>query len=359
MSEGVEHSPSGVRRMVNILAAVLVGVVLPVVIVGALVGHFGASAMFTGLLWGVLGTKLGGTRRMLYLAPVVGIEAGLGAGTAYDWWWVALLTVLGVVAGGGIRFGWFPPLLMPLFAAMFVTPLSSAENAVIIGVISAIGALYGVVLARRFGAPQVVEGERQPLRQAVAVAVVFGVVLGGAAAIGVASGWSEPYWVPEPILILTLYVLLGKRERIQEKAIGTAVGASAAIVVAILAPPPEVIGAIALVAFLLALTQLKTYWLYYSLYTFALVLAPSRTRTGRLRGEGTRLRDPNWYRPARGCAGDPSSTRVTAIEGRSTTRTRSNTPGIGWRCRSTSTRRPTEVGSTTGPRPRIGACIVS
>jgi Fusaric acid resistance protein-like len=264
---------SGARRMLNILAGVLVGVVLPVLVVGALVGHFGASAMFTGLAWGVLGAKLGGTRRMLYLAPAVGLAAGLGSASAYGWSWVALLAVLGLIAGGGIGFGWLPPLLMLPFAATFVTPEALAENAVIFGGISAIGSLYGVAIARRFGAPAVVEGERQPGPVAASVAVVLGAVLGGAAAIGVALGWTEPYWVPEPILILALYVLLGKRERIREKAIGTALGAAAAIPVAILAPPPEAIALIALAAFVLALTQLKTYWLYYGLYTFALVLA--------------------------------------------------------------------------------------
>jgi hypothetical protein len=259
--------------MIKILAAVLVGLVFPMLVVGALVGHFAASAMFIGLLWGGLGAKLGGTRRMMYLAPAVGLAAGLASGTAYGWWWVALLGTLGVVAGSGIGFGWFPPLLMLPFAATFITPESSTENAVIFGVVAGIGALYGVVLARRFGAPEVVEGERQPPRSAVLVAVVLGVLLAGAAAIGVGLGWTEPYWVPEPILILTLYILLGKRERIREKAIGTALGVSAAVVVAILAPSPEVIGILAIAAFLLALTQLKTYWLYYGLYTFSLVLA--------------------------------------------------------------------------------------
>jgi hypothetical protein len=28
---------------------------------------------------------------MLYLAPAIGLAAGLGAFTAYDWWWVGLL----------------------------------------------------------------------------------------------------------------------------------------------------------------------------------------------------------------------------------------------------------------------------
>jgi hypothetical protein len=229
--------------------------------------------MFTGLMWGALGAKLGGTRRMLYLARVVGLAAGLGSGTAYDWWWVALLAVLGVVAGGGSRFGWFAPLLMVPFAATFVTPEYSVENAVIFGVIAGIGTLYGVVLARRFGAAAVVEGERLPAQNAAVLPIVLGVALGGASAIGVGLGWSEPYWVPEPILILTLYILLGKRDRIPEKALGTAIGVAGAIVVAIIAPPPEVIAVIAIVAFLVALTQLKTYWLYYGLYTFALVLA--------------------------------------------------------------------------------------
>jgi hypothetical protein len=267
-----EAKPSGARRMLNIIGAILVTVVLPVLVVGALIGHFAASAMFIGLLWGGLGAKLGGTRRMMYLAPAVGLAAGLASGTAYGWWWVALLGALGVIAGSGIGFGWFAPLLMLPFAATFVTPEASTENAVIYGVVAGIGTLYGVVLARRFGAAKVVEGECQPVGSAILVSVVLGAALAGAAAIGVGLGWSEPYWVPEPILILTLYILLGKRERIEEKAIGTALGVVAAVGVAILAPPPEAIGVIALVAFLLALTQLKTYWLYYALYTFALVL---------------------------------------------------------------------------------------
>jgi hypothetical protein len=45
--------------------------------------------------------------------------------------------------------------------------------------------------------------------------------------------------------------------------------------VAILALPTWAISVIATTAFVAALTQLKRYWLYYTLYTFALVLALS------------------------------------------------------------------------------------
>jgi uncharacterized membrane protein YccC len=144
---------------------------------------------------------------------------------------------------------------------------------VIYGAILAIATGYGVVLARRFGAPDVVDGDRQPLPVAVVVAIVFGVVLGASAAVGVALGWTEPYWVPEPVLILVLYILLGKRDRIAGKALGTAFGVAAAIPVAILSPPAGVLAAVAIVAFVAALTQAKKrYWLMYGLYTFSLVL---------------------------------------------------------------------------------------
>ena len=132
----------------------------------ALVGEFGAAAMFMGIMLGGLGAKLGGTRRMSLLAPVVGLAAGLGAFTAYDWWWAALLAAAGAITGAGIGFGWFAPLLMVPYAATFVPALSSARDAVIYGVIVAVGTLYGVVIMRRFGAPAVVDGEHRPLPEA-------------------------------------------------------------------------------------------------------------------------------------------------------------------------------------------------
>ena len=269
---GAKDKPSGARRTAHVVGAVLVVAVLPALVLWALVGEFGAAAMFIGLLLGVVGSKLGGTRRMAYLAPGVGLAAGLGAYTAYDWLWAALLALAGVITGAGIGFGWFAPLLMIPFAATFVVPESSARNATIYGLIVGIATLYGVVVARRFGVPEVVEGPRLPLPVAAVVAILFGAVMGASAAIGVALGWTEPYWVPEPVLILVLYILMGKRDRIRGKAIGTSVGIAAAIPIALLSPPSGVLTALGIVAFVVALTQAKTYWLMYGLYTFSLVL---------------------------------------------------------------------------------------
>jgi Fusaric acid resistance protein-like len=269
---GGAHKPAGARRVMHILGAVFVVGVLPALVMGALVGELGVAAVLTGLLLGATGAKIGGTHRMLFVAPVLGVAAGLGAYTAYDWWWVALLAGAGVIAGAGIRFGWLPALLMVPYAATFVTPVSSVKDAVIYGVVVGIGALYGVVLARRFGAPDVVEGDHLAPGVAAVVAIMFGIVLGASAAIGVALSWTEPYWVPEPVLILVLYILMGKRDRIRGKAIGTALGVAAAIPVAIISPPAGVLAGVGAVAFVVALTQAKTYWLMYGLYTFSLVL---------------------------------------------------------------------------------------
>ncbi len=276
----VKDKPSGAKRAIPIVVAVLVVVVLPVVLMDALVGKFGASAMIMGLLLGVLGSMIGGTRPMLYLAPAMGVAAGLGSFTAYNWWWVALLAILGLVAGAGMRFGWFAPLLMLPFVATFASPVTSGRDAVAYGVIAGIATLYGVVLARRFKAPNVVEGQRSSPPAAAAVGIGLGIALGGTAAIGVALGWTEPYWVPEPVLILTLYVIMGKSERIREKALATFVGVIAAVPVAIVGPPPWAITVLASAAFVLALTQYKkSYWVYYSFLTFAIVLALSPPET--------------------------------------------------------------------------------
>jgi hypothetical protein len=267
-----EGEPSAARRTGHVVGAVLVVAVLPALLLWALVGEFGTAAMFTGLLLGVVGAKLGGTRRMAYLAPAIGLAAGLGAYTAYDSSWAALLALSGLITGAGIRFGWFGPLLMIPYAATFCVPEASARNAIVYGVIVGIATLYGVVVARRFGVPDVVEGPRLGVSVAAVVAIVFGVVIGVSAAIGVALGWTEPYWVPEPVLILVLYILMGKRDRIRGKAIGTSLGVAAAIPIAILSPPSWVLTALGTVAFVIALTQTKTYWLMYGLYTFSLVM---------------------------------------------------------------------------------------
>src|SRR5262245_20433505 len=170
--------------MGNIILAALVAVVLPILLIDVLGGEFGAAAMLMGLLLGVTGSKIGGTRRMLYVAPVIGVAAGLGAFTAYDQSWVVLLAATGVIAGAGERFGWFPALLMVPYAATFVTPTSSATNALIYGTITMIGTAYGIVIARRFSAPAAVNGDRLSWPLSIVVMIVFGLVMGVSAAIG-------------------------------------------------------------------------------------------------------------------------------------------------------------------------------
>ena len=64
------------------------------------------------------------------------------------------------------------------------------------------------------------------------------------------------------------------------EAIATAFGVILVVPVAILALPTGANSAIAATAFVVALTQLKRYWLYYTLYTFALVLTLSTPGNG-------------------------------------------------------------------------------
>ena len=73
---------------------------LPALLVGWLVGEYGVAAMLSGLLLGSIGAKIGGTRRMVYLSPGLGIAAGVGASQALA---VAVsVGALGIIAGGAI-----------------------------------------------------------------------------------------------------------------------------------------------------------------------------------------------------------------------------------------------------------------
>src|SRR5262245_16054302 len=81
----VPPKPSGTRRLVHVLGAILIVLVLPALLMGVFIGTLGVWALINGLVIGVAGSKIGGTRRMLLVAPVLGVAAGLAAFTAYDW----------------------------------------------------------------------------------------------------------------------------------------------------------------------------------------------------------------------------------------------------------------------------------
>jgi hypothetical protein len=72
-----KDKPSVVHKTVHIVVAVVVVVVVPVVLVTVLVGKFTADALVLGLLFGVIGSMVGGTRRMTYLAVPFGSQLGL------------------------------------------------------------------------------------------------------------------------------------------------------------------------------------------------------------------------------------------------------------------------------------------
>jgi hypothetical protein len=87
---------------------------------------------------------------MTHVAVPFGVAGGLGAFSAYGWWWVGILVFLGMVAGAGI--GWFPSLLTLPLAATSASRVSSGRDVVAYGVSAEIGLFSGAELARQFKA---------------------------------------------------------------------------------------------------------------------------------------------------------------------------------------------------------------
>ena len=208
----VPGKPSGSRRMIHILGAALVGVVLPVVVLYALLGNSAPGRCSIGLMVGVIGSKLGGTRRMLYLAPAVGIAGGTGADHRLPLVvGPVLLAVVAVIAGAGMLFGWLPSLLMLTFAATLPRVATSS------------GRSRGGVrrhrcdshaVRRRAGAPfQGARGGRGPAGVPAGCGQRGDRVRHRAGRRGGdrrGPGLDRALRVPEPILLLLLYILMGK-----------------------------------------------------------------------------------------------------------------------------------------------------
>ena len=129
----------------------------------------------------VLGSLVGGTRRMLYLAVPFGVAGGLGALTAYGWWWLRH-SHSWATAGPASGSGCYRQLSTLPFAATFASQVSSGRHAVAYGVFAGLGLLTVSRRPAAFPAPEVVEGQRVSAPAAVAVAAADGIAWGGTAA---------------------------------------------------------------------------------------------------------------------------------------------------------------------------------
>ena len=236
----------------------------------------------------------------------MGLAAGLGAFTAYDWWWAALLATVGVIAGAGIGFGWFAPLLMVPYAATFVDAGSLCEERDRLrrhrrdrdplrrGARASVTAFPRLWMA---------SGSPHPSQPS---AVGFGAVM-AASASNSASRSDGRSRTGFPSLCSSSCC---------PSSWGSATGYAGRLCSArrpgsppryswrlCFDPPGWVLTALGVVVFVVALTQAKTYWLMYGLYTFALVMLLAGARPGWLRGRGTRLPNPGRHRPARPWSG--------------------------------------------------------
>ena len=255
---------------------------------------------------------------MVFVAPMLGVAAGLGAFTAYDWWWAALLASVGVIAGAGIGFGRAvdDPVCRHLRDSGVLgdgrsdlrghrdrdslrhrhrPPVRRARGRRGIPPVPASGRERGDRVRRRLGWRR---GDRcgTGLDRAV---------LGSGADSHTGALHPDRKARPDP----------GKRPSVRRSGLPRRYPWRSSI-------RQQVLGAVAAIAFVLAFTLAK-YWLMYGLYTFSVVLflaSPAKLATSR----GTRRRDPrrNWAPRRR--AVRHSCVRRMARRPRPTARARAN-----------------------------------
>jgi hypothetical protein len=279
------NRPAQVMRVVVMLAEI---VVLPALIVGAVAGSLAAHAFPLGLIGGLLimlgeGRRIG-FRFLIVLVPAAALS-GLTNGT---WWWVVVFGALGASIGLMSGRGHGVAMVQVAIIACVVPDIDGWLDAAVFAAFLTIGALFGVLLAFRNRAA--LETDHPPIDGARPVlgSALGALSLGAAAAMGLVTGWEQPYWVPLLFLLLVQFLLVDEaagRRKVVQRVVGTVVGLAIVVPISMVVPRSVVV-VLALVLIAISMTVSDDrYWIAAALITTAVVLVSGSASDSLVLGE--------------------------------------------------------------------------
>jgi Fusaric acid resistance protein-like len=267
------------RRLAAAAALVVVLLGVPVLAGWLAAGSAGASsaglgAVFTTLLMLRTGTRV--AQRTVPLLLLVIAVAALVAGT---WWWVALLAVIGVVAGLGSPRGLTVPTALCGVLAASTPALAPGEGLLARLAVAGVACGYAVFVGHRVGLPAEVPVLRAPPGAGPPVGLVLGTVAGAAGALALLSTQPHAQWIPVTVFLLSMPtpgVRLHRAAR--SRLLGTAVGLVVVPPVVLLDLPAQARLGLAMVLVLVLVGWPRPLWLSSAVSTAVVVLvlaAPS------------------------------------------------------------------------------------
>lgn len=251
--------------------------VLPLLVFPYLTGLLlhGGNAAFAAVLGSFIAFLMSvacGWRTGALAMPVAVIVGGAAAIVHGGWAWVALLGLIGLVAGGVGRLGLSAPASMTGVLAS-VSPPQRWSDIWVFVLSLGLGAANAVLLARRLGLPAERSGQRLTGRRALAVSVVLGGLGALAGAIAVRWDVSHSYWLPMTVFLIavpTAGVLV--HQKALARLLGTLAGVAASALLLPLELPRFVDVLLGVLCLLFSLIYLRPLWLNTGLSAAATVL---------------------------------------------------------------------------------------
>ena len=267
-----EHHRSKRERVLIIVASVLLVFVLPVVLANAVAGPTAAYAVLMGSAAVLSGSTRSGWARTVKVIPYIGVLGFLAASVAYGWGWVAIMAVVGLVAGAGYPFGYLPALLSAGFVPTLVHPTSGPRDAVVAGILAMCGAAMTLELARRLGFPRTTPPPPRVDGGAALMAVVGLVMMGGGSAIAIATGLPHGYWIPLTLIAVVPALSTGTSHRGRDRLVGTLAALLIVFPVSFIPMPPWMFYVLGTVLYISALVVMRKSYAYYAFLEAAAVV---------------------------------------------------------------------------------------
>jgi uncharacterized membrane protein (UPF0136 family) len=274
-SIGQQNKPGFAKKFVGAILIVLLLLTVP-----ALLGYWlggesvsAAAGAAIGSLAGLLITSAAGQQTMLKFLPALALAAFAGYSLYGSPWWAAVCILLGLAVGWEAHRGLHMPLA--IVAVVFCVAKPGVDDfsstAYIIAIV--LGAINGMLLARKLGAPERMAPPVLDERRSG----VFALLVGGAvaAAVLVMSLLDSPqsYWLPMTVFILAVPKPGAQlAQRVGHRLLGTIVGVTLAGL-AIWAGSPDGLGLlIASILLVAAFVIREPNWLNQTLVSAAVVL---------------------------------------------------------------------------------------
>lgn len=283
--------PEGVAQRLRTAAIVVVLVLaLPVGVATLLDDAQGAVSAVVGAVYGLLIAVRGGWRTEVSLVPFLVVASVAAAFTHDTWAWVALLGLLGVLAGYASHAGRLAPVALVGAATCLSPPAHGAGSLLVHAVLVAASAVYVGLLGRRLGLPEQVRGPALSRHVAMLGAAHLAVVAVVAAWLAQRSGLAHAEWLPMTVFLL---VASSAGVRVSDAArhrlAGTLLGVVVGVALSTLATPvtARLVACVTLLLLVVAVTQ--PLWVNASLTNVLLMMVLSPTGAGAAELGETRL----------------------------------------------------------------------